>query len=137
MAGIDEVEKLPVGQTPVNRPGSGTYGEKASLENLQSALPTGDGPASMPSPGGPPGMAPTNPIRSARESSIPGVPAPLMKPLPEQTPSGVDMAPATPSPQALTGAQHRLQILDMLSSSPHVSETTREWASRVMDILVS
>lgn len=137
MAGIDEVEKLPTGQTPINRPASGTYGEKAALDNLESALPTASSPGPMPGPAaGPTPMSPTNPVRSSRESKIPGIPAPIMKPASvEPTPAGA-MAPPSPVP-AMSGAQRRLQILDMLATSPNVSETTREWAQRVMDILVA
>ena len=138
MAGIDEVEKLPVGQTPINRPASGTYGEKAALENLEAALPAASsspGPMTGPAQAGPAPMSPTNPVRSSRQSNIPGVPAPVMKPSSvEPTPGG--MAPPAIPNATMTGSQRRLQILDMLATSPNVSATTREWAQRVMEILV-
>lgn len=136
MAGIDEVEKLPTNQAPVNQPASGTYGEKAALQGLKSALP---GVAASPGqgPSAPPQVSdqPVTPARSSRSSAIPGVPGPILKP---STQPSVDVA-APPTPAAempmMTGAQRRMQILDQLANSPEVSEVTREWAQRVLNVL--
>ena len=67
-----EISKTPTQNTSVNKPASGTYGEKAELSRLQQALPDsggrpgggapgpspmspGQGPAGGPGPGRPPG----------------------------------------------------------------------------------
>lgn len=136
MAGIDEVEKLPTNQTPVNKPASGTYGEGAALQGLKSALP---GVAASPGQGSsaPSQVSdkPVTPARSSRSSAIPGVPAPILKP---STQPSMDVG-AAPTPTAqmpmMTGAQRRMQILDQLANSPEVSEVTREWAQRVLNVL--
>ena len=136
MSMADIPEKLP----SVNKPESGTYGEKVDLSRLQAQLPSNGaatGPASGPAPTLPPvSDRPVRPgLESQSPSPVPGLPGALLGPT--QRPwEPVTAAPAgVPQQLALTGAQRRLQILDALASSPDVSPEMREWAEMLRRIL--
>lgn len=137
MAIPDAIEKTPTSSPSVNRPASGTYGEKAALNDLKSRLPAmapqpgpaaGGGPAPMPSPDVAP--TPNNPGRPVK--TPPGVPSVLME---GGGPAAPPVAPGA-APGAANPAQDRIALLDYLASAPEVSETTREWAKNMLEILV-
>ena len=65
MADVPEIEKTPTSDTSVNKPESGTYGEKADLARLRQSLP----------PMGPPG---TEGTRAAALLRRPLPPAPAV-----------------------------------------------------------
>lgn len=141
----DELEKQ---STPnVNQPSSGTYGEKAAVANLESAL-----PPMAPAEGGPAaGAAP----QSGLSGDAPLAPVPLPSRTPPQQPGGIPdvllgptarpMEPAgapVAAPLAFpetqqTSAQRRVQTLIGLSNDPAVSEETREWAQMWVKTLTS
>lgn len=137
---MEDLEKLPTNNN-VNKPESGTYGEKADLNRLQQSLPempTG-GPAGAPAPQLPRSgqnlrPAPSDPITgSAPLPRTPGSVPPLLA-RPTDYPNRPVSTPLGGNPQApttMTAQQRRLQILDALSRSPDVSEETKEWASIV------
>lgn len=138
----DIIEKVPTADQSVNKPESGTYGEKADRARLEKALPpmqpggqsSGGGPAPMgrPSPNVPPlpGGRP-----KASPSGVPGaVMAPTDRPgVPIQTPLAGD--PQSPIATAESVAQARIALLQQLSTSNEVSSETREWAKMVLEIL--
>ena len=141
MAEMD-IEKTPTQNTSVNKPESGTYGEKADLTNLKSALPPMDNPAAAP---GPAPMAPGSPPseRSGPMGRPKGgprlVPGPVLNPTnrPDVPLDQPRVSPAPPIPQKQGAAdQQRLAILDALSTHPEVSEETREWAQLVLEALI-
>lgn len=124
------IEQQPAGG-PVNRPDSGTYGEKAALERLQASLPGMD-PAAPAAPAAPPGQPGPGPLPPQAPAGLPSV-------LTEPTRNpGVPVS--TPlQPQPTVGADRRaqaLQQLQILMSSPEVSEETREWAAAVLNKIV-
>lgn len=135
------IEKTPTANQSVNKPSSGTYGEKADISRLKAALPESGGPSGAPPgemspvrqstslPGGPPGRpsaAPAGvPTAVMHPSQRPGVP--LNQPLAQ---------PAPPLGGAQSAQQARIALLDALASDPTVSEETREWASTVLEMLV-
>jgi hypothetical protein len=124
----------------VNQPDSGTYGEKADVARLQSALPKGaiGQPAA---PQQPPALSPApvrpNPGMDGRPQTgaavPPGIPSALLTP-------GADNfnAPVAPTsqPAPQTRPQQTLFTLDLLSRSPDVSSATREWAKHVLTVLL-
>jgi len=128
-----DVEKAPVGN-PVNQPASGTYGDKANLDRLESNLPD----PTPGSPGDPNAAAGAPPIdtqgvtnvRSNRDAAgLPGLPAPIL------TKSDRPNSPAGRTPldrgnptAAVSPSQKRLALATMLAESPDVSEETRELA---------
>lgn len=139
-----EIEKTPTADVSVNKPASGTYGEKAELGRLKQQLPdSGARPQ-----GGPPGAAPMGgpgsgglsqgePGRPGGPTAPPGVPQALMheseRPnVPLNTPlqrEGPPMAGAQSAQEA------RLVVLQALSESDEVSDATREWARGVLEML--
>ena len=138
MAEMD-IEKTPTQNQSVNKPESGTYGEKADLANLKSALPPMGDPATAP---GPAPMAPGTPQSErsgpmGRPKNGPRLlPGPILNPsdrpdVPLDQPR-VSPAPPVP-PKQVAGYQQRLAILDALSTHPEVSEETREWAKLVLE----
>lgn len=147
MAEMD-IEKTPTQNTSVNKPESGTYGEKAELANLRRSLPEMQPPSEGPSaPGGmtPGGMTPGAPPteRSApmgRPKTGPRMlPGPILNPTsqPDVPLDQPRVPPAPPIPQKQSAAdQQRLAILDALSTHPEVSEETREWAQLVLEALI-
>ncbi len=119
------------GGTAVNRPESGTQGEKVDVQNLKDSLPQmGPGqatpglePSPMPSPTG---DMPTQ--AGGRPPNAPaGVPSVLLGEGGPPTPAETPNAPAA-NPQAA-----RITLLEQLVSSEEVSETTREWAKIVLE----
>lgn len=146
MPDVPDIGKVPTGPGNVNKPASGTYGEKTELANLKASLPPMDPNAG---PGGQKAqLPPIKPMvtptpgnlggRPAGASAPPGVPAPIVAPttrpeVPVTTPLSDSVAAPVPD---LDAAGRRLQILDLLANSPDVSESTREWASRVLKALV-
>ena len=138
-----EVSKTPTQNTSVNKPASGTYGEKAELSRLQGALPDSGarpgggapGPSPM-SPGVGPGGG-QEPGRPPGPSAPPGVPSVMMHETdrPSQ-PLGTPRADSSgPMQGAQTNQEARLIVLQALSDSEEVSEATREWASIVIEML--
>lgn len=138
----NELEKQPQNGPKVNRPASGTYGEKADLDRLKQQLPPmnpqqeGGGPAgpavSPPTVGlpGQPGRPPGGP---------PGVPGGIMAPtslpnVPLGTPLQQGGAPAGQSQNA---QEARIGLLQQLANSQDVSEETRDWAKAVLALLTS
>jgi len=138
-----EIEKTPTANTSVNKPASGTYGEKADVEALKSSLPPmappgaqgvgqGPGPSALPTRGVPQqeGRPKNGP------SMIPqGIMAGTQRPgVPLSQPMAPGPQPMAPKQQAAD--QQRLAILDALTTHPEVSEETREWAQLVMESLI-
>lgn len=132
---IPDIEKTPTANTSVNKPESGTYGERAALDELRASLPpmegqlpgVGEGPSPMPSPSPslPPGAG-------GRPQRLPaGVPGVILAGDP-----GAVGAPAPTAPQPTVDPQSaRLMLLQALATSPEVSEATREWAQLILEAL--
>jgi hypothetical protein len=131
----DVLEQVPAGGG-MNKPESGTYGEKAALADLQKQLPVQDqqqpGPAMQPTPGPMGG-------RPAPSSGLPpGLMAPTRQPdVPVSTPLTGQSAVGSPLAGAADVRQKRLLLLDALSQSPEVSPETREWASIMKQKLIA
>ena len=140
MAEMD-IEKTPTQNTSVNKPESGTYGEKAELANLKSALPPMGTPQQQAGMEGP-GPLPERgiPQQQGRPKEGPamlpqGAMSPTQRPtVPISQPMAPTQAPLPPKQQA--GDQQRLAILDALTTDPEVSEETREWAKLVLEALI-
>jgi len=140
MAEMD-IEKTPTQNTSVNKPESGTYGEKADVAALKSALPPMATPEAQ-GVGGGPGPLPDRgmPQKEGRPTEGPallpqGMMAPTQRPgVPLSQAPAPGPAPMPPKQQA--GDQQRLAILDALTTHPEVSEETREWAKLVMESLI-
>ena len=123
----------------VNRPDSGTYGEKADLNRLKAALPD---MASAPSPtGAQQGQASSAPPVSVSPLTAgqPAPPSPLMAPtmmpdIPVNTP--LTDVPAPLDPSQLPPEQSRLMVLELLANNPKVSAETRNWAATYRDRLL-
>lgn len=141
---MEDLEKLPTKGT-VSRPTSGTYGEKAAVDDLKSALP----PMSAPPPpgaGGPPGTVRPTPVRPPGSAGMlggagtpPGLPDLLSAPTkyPDRPVAGSPGDALMPAPAAAVGAQQqRLAVLDALIRSPNVAEQTKEWATVVRRTLI-
>lgn len=140
MSDIIDKEPVPAGGN-VNKPSSGTYGEKASVERLKSQLPQvqpgplgGGGPAGGQGGQGltsPPGPGPRP--QPTEQSPIPGIPAPIF----DQTDRpNVDVntplvegnaGPATPS-------QGALRVIDSLRQDP--DPEVQEFAEMLFEFLL-
>lgn len=126
-----DVTKQPMPGGGVNKPASGSYGDKANLDRLAQSFPKVDAPQSA----GPGGMAPmpTPPSGGGVSSPpAPGLPSGLLAPttrpdVPVSTPL-VSGPPPNPVLSASTSRQRNMAILDALVADPTVSEATREWA---------
>lgn len=139
----DTIEKTPTADSSVNKPASGTYGEKAELNRLRAALPqTQGGPGGPPAPGGAPGPSggvspmPGDPGRPSGSTMPPGVPDVLGHPTERPgVPIGQPLAQGGESPvtQAESARDARRALLMALSQSPQVSDTTREWAQMILE----
>ena len=132
MALASDVEKIP---TPVNKPASGSYGDKVSLDRLKQSLPSsGQAPAGQ--PGGnkpmgeqPPMVVPVPPPGNNSPQQPAQVPQVLFGPTARPYEPVSAAPPVAPPPQApVTGPQARMELLITLANSPDVSEDTREWA---------
>ena len=138
---VDEIEKRPL---PSGKPTSGTYGERKELDDLKGALPPmgpggESGPAAGPSPM--PGANPQMPQQPGGRplNAPPGVPTALLNKtdqpeVPLNSPLG---GLAEPVPQAQSGQEARLALLQALAESDTVSEETRSWAQAVLDMLTN
>ena len=122
----DVLEQVPVGGG-VNKPESGTYGEKADLARLQAELPTAEpvGPQTnevQPIPASTGGVV-------APPAGLPrGLTAPTNRPdVPSSTP--LDGPPPDPFAGAEDGRQRRLRLLEILAQHPDASPELQEWAT--------
>jgi len=130
----DVLEQVPAGGG-MNKPASGTYGEKAELAALQQALPIGDAP---PEPDVQPAPSPMGSARPTATSGLPpGLLAPTQRPdVPVSTPLA-GLGPADPLAGAADVRQKRLLLLDALSQSEEVSPETREFAALLKQKLIA
>lgn len=120
----------------INRPASGTYGEKAAQSRLEAALP---GPIAPTGPGGQAAPAMPNPGMGQPSSAPAGLPPALLRPtdrpdVPASTPLAAP--PVNPVAAAQSGRQRRLAILDALSNDPKASDETRRWAQMQVKNLI-
>jgi hypothetical protein len=131
-----DISKTPLPANPVNKPASGTYGEKAAVERLNAALPAS--PAVPAAPQGPtaPGMpSPGGGLPPAPTGAVPDV---LLSPtgMPD-TPMSTPLGGVAPPPlDSFTVKQRRLYALQALAANPEVSSETREWAKTVIKLAV-
>lgn len=129
----DVLEQVPSGGG-MNKPESGTYGEKAALTALQQELPIQDAAPQ-------PDVQPTpSPMGSARPTAASGLPPGLMAPtqrpdVPVSTPLA-GPGPADPLAGAADVRQKRLLLLDLLSRSPEVAPETQQWATLMKQKLI-
>lgn len=133
-----DINKMP--GPNVNRPASGSYGEKAAADRLQQALPQSE-PAGPVMGGGAAQPTPTMPGSApARSAASPaGLPAGLLRPSDRPNePIGTTYAgPVDPYAGAVDARQRRLRLLDMLSTHPEASPEMREWAEVVKQKLIA
>ncbi len=122
----------------VNKPESGTYGERAETDRLKKELPSSGGPVQGQQQAPP--RAQATPNRPPENMPIPeeagpkGVPNVLMH-------EGKGLNPLMPSTGGVMAgpentAQARMALLDSLANSREVSEETREWAQIVLGMLL-
>lgn len=138
MAEPDIVEKTPTQNMSVNKPESGTYGERAETDRLKKELPSSGGPVqgqqqAPPRAQASPNRPPSN-ITVTEEAGPVGVPNELMH-------QGKGLNPLIPSTGGVmagpqNAAQARIALLDSLANSREVSEETREWAQIVLGMLL-
>jgi hypothetical protein len=138
MSDINVVEQQPAGGG-VNKPASGTYGERAELEALHQELPSG-GAAPPPGPGVAPMGGPASP--GALPGGPPaGLPAGLLSPTGRPGVPGFspleDGLPQDPMAGAVDPQQQRMLLLDALAEHPEASTEVREWARVVREKLIS
>lgn len=128
----DVLEQVPAGGG-MNKPASGTYGEKTELAALQQELPV-DPAASQPNVRPTP-APPAGPARPAPAGGLPkGLLAPTTQPdVPASTPLA---GPVDPFAGAVDARQRRLALLDILSRHPEVSPETREFADTLKRKLI-
>lgn len=138
---VEAANAIEKGALPgVNKPSSGTYGERIDVERLKQQLPASGQPTAPPAGGPPPMSQPSGPGPSpiGRPMQGPaGVPSPLMAPSTSSTPVGTPLARGGPSGVVTSqqGIQARIAILEQLSQSAEVSSSTREWAKLVLEML--
>lgn len=130
----DVLEQVPAGGG-MNKPESGTYGEKTELAALQAALPQAEPTAPQPDVQ----VTPSS-TGSAPRPTAPGLPAGLMAPtqrpdVPVSTP--LAGAPVNPLAGAADARQKRLMLLDILSRNPQASPEVQEWASILKQKLIA
>jgi hypothetical protein len=130
----DVLAQVPAGGG-MNKPASGTYGEKTELAQLQAELPQAEPavqPDVRPSPaapmGGPPPSAP---------SGLPqGLMAPSQRPdVPVSTPLAGPAA--DPMAGAVDARQRRLRMLEILCYHPQASPELREFAENLKQKLMA
>ena len=135
----EEIEKTPTGNTAVNKPESGTYGEKAELNQLKQSLPPMDGQGQQPQ--GPAPMGERGGSTPARPAGRPvkgpsDLPSGIMQPSEGNANRPLSAAPTTPVKHAQAD-QQRLAVLDALSTHPSVSQETRDWAEAVKEYVIN
>ena len=122
----------------VNKPESGSYGEKTDLARLQAQLTSpgaaiGSGPQAQPMPGLQ--QAPVRPATN-QGSPVPGLPAQLFtQPTTRPTEPLTAMPLGVAQRPAVTGQQERLRILDALANDPNRTPETRAWAAMMIQLL--
>jgi hypothetical protein len=128
----------------VNKPASGTYGEKTALNNLQASLPTKEGAGA----GGPqPPPVSSAPVRVAgggpegrpktAAALPPGVPSALAAPTQQPgVPVGTPLDMGQTAAPVGNSIEQSMLILQNLASSPAVSADTREWAQMTIELIV-
>lgn len=129
----DDLDRMPLPEDGVNRPSSGTYGEKAELDRLKSSLPAVDSAGSSSAVVSEPSGSPTVPLPMSQPGSVSspeGLPqvllGPTARPL-ESVTAPVAAPEQSPGVQA-TAQQRNIDVLIQLANDPRVSEETREWA---------
>lgn len=124
----DVLEQVPAGGG-MNKPESGTYGEKTELAALQQALPEAEPAAPQPEP---------QPVPAQTGGGVavppPGLPRGLMAPtnrpdVPVATP--LSAPAADPMGGAATDRERRMRYLEILCYDPRVSPELREWAENL------
>jgi hypothetical protein len=139
-----ELEKQPTGAGSVNKPASGTYGEKAAQERLKEQFPTEPGASGPMQDAQAPLPGPGTPLQGGGDGGRPvsapaGVPSAILGPTAQpDTPLNTPLAGSgqvSQLPGAQNVAQARVALLQALASSPDVSEETRAWAKVVLEAL--
>lgn len=133
-----DLEKTPTQNMSVNKPESGTYGERAETDRLKKELPSSGGPVegqqqAPPRAQASPNRPPVN-MPIPEEAGPTGVPNVMMH-------QGKGLNPVMPSSGGVMAgpenvAQARIALLDSLANSREVSEETREWAQVVLEMLL-
>jgi hypothetical protein len=132
----DVLAQVPAGGG-VNKPASGTYGEKAELERLEAQLPGSEPSAPVPQEVSPLPGVPSGSAVPAPPSGLPrGLTLPSRRPdVPVSTP--LQGPPADPYVGAVNARQRRLALLDMLSEHPEASPELQEWAEILKQKLIA
>jgi len=121
-----DIMKQPMPGGGVNKPGSGTYGEKADLDRLNQQLPPMAPQKQQAGPALPPVSPPVPPPPSSGEMGLPGgMMAPTTEP---STPVNTPLAPPTMAPPPMPPNQQRLALLDQLINSDQTSPQTKAFA---------
>tara|TARA_Y100001947_G_scaffold107122_1_gene91700 strand:- start:2164 stop:2592 length:429 start_codon:yes stop_codon:yes gene_type:complete len=132
------IDKTPTQNQSMNKPESGTYGEKVEVDRLKKELPSTGGPG-RPAPEEPQRATPTQnkPVEGLPAAPLPGgppgVPDVLMHPGGGNVAPGQPMAPGGGAQDI---SQARIALLDALASSQDVSSETREWAQIVLEMMI-
>ena len=125
------IDQVPVGGG-MNKPASGTYGEKAPLERLEAQLPdAGDPQAAGQAPLPPMGQTPPLPPPAA------GLPRSIFEPSRQPgVPAGAPMAPDAPPPPS-TPSETVIRTMQMLAENKDrsVSRTTQTFAQNFLAAL--
>jgi len=135
---MSDVSQIQIGNGQnVNKPSSGTYGEKAANNRLKQSLPA--------APGGPTGQ----PTAPATQPNLPVPPPQAQRPTPKGILPDVLTAPTNRPDESVntpfsggagamqppqTAQQLQLAILDTLRSAPGVSDRTREFAETLFQL---
>lgn len=117
----------------MNKPSSGTYGEKADLASLQAALPQSD---PLPPGGGPQPVPPMPPppagLRS-QQPAAPGLPPALLRPT--RNPDTPVNTPLEQPAQIPEGLDRQRRMLLQVLAERGLSAETREWAKLVLALV--
>ena len=127
------IEKTPTAGVSVNKPESGTFGEKADEQRLKDSLPPlGPGQGGVPGLEPSPMPGPTGGMPAQSGGRPPGTPEGVPSVLLQGDPPAIAEQPNAPNanPQAA-----RIALLEQLVASEEVSDTTREWARIVLEAL--
>jgi hypothetical protein len=136
MANIGDIPEKQ--STSVNKPESGTYGERVDLERLRAAVPGGGSPVPAPEARPLPPIS-ERPVRSLGKvgSVVPGLPSALLRPTARPQEPVTTMPTQAPQQLSMSGMQMRLRKLDILANHPDVSPETRDWARMMIRVLTS